>query len=247
MSSELDNSDIKLSPDAITESIFEIRFNSSELPELIVGRLIDYELWKGYSKTQLPIAQIPTPIRLGDIKLKYQPTIDLQNNENNISIKIGPNVISCHILGNYIGWKEKFFPLIVEQTTALSNVGGIEVYRLGLRYINTFTQSKHNIVNLNDFEFSIKVGGNNIVENFNLNFIESKDENHNVIVRLATSEFVEGNKPEDIRLFIDIDVSKVFESGCEDLLGWVEDAHSKEKDAFFKLLPNDLIEKLSEG
>jgi hypothetical protein len=43
----------KLKDDSITEALLEIRFTSSDLDEVVVGRLSDFSGWEAYSKQRM--------------------------------------------------------------------------------------------------------------------------------------------------------------------------------------------------
>jgi uncharacterized protein (TIGR04255 family) len=71
----------RIDPDAIIEALVEFRFEHSELPELMLGRLLDAQLWEGHTQTRLPTADIPQPIREMDPNLRYQPLVELRKSD----------------------------------------------------------------------------------------------------------------------------------------------------------------------
>ena len=94
----------KLKKDAIVEAICEIRFESSEMPEIVAGTISTLQSLKSFTKKRLPIADIPTPIRLSDPNLKYQAFIEIVAPDNQEIIKIGGNSVSIHLSAPYPGW-----------------------------------------------------------------------------------------------------------------------------------------------
>ena len=244
----------KLKYDAIIEAILEVRFASSNiLPELLMGRLIDFPAWSKFVQRRLPTADIPDVIRNSDINLRYLPMIELAEVGGNRSIKIGHHAIAFHNKAPYLGWA-KFNPALQEMIDLLFNANPeITIQRLGLRYINLLTPSKHFINNINDLNLSVKIGDHILQEKLNLNFHTEEQENTTCMVRVATKEFVEfqppAELPPDANVLVDIDVytsKRLKHSSAVEVKSWLEAAHSIEKGAFFKLLKSDTIEGLRE-
>ena len=74
----------KLKNDAIAEAVCEVRFECEEsvsLPEIVVGRLAEFETWRDYQKVRLPISDIPVSIRYQDPNLKNQPVLELREEQ----------------------------------------------------------------------------------------------------------------------------------------------------------------------
>ena len=46
----------KLKKDAILESLFEIQFDTSEIQEVLIGRISSADIWKKFTTNRLPIA-----------------------------------------------------------------------------------------------------------------------------------------------------------------------------------------------
>ena len=118
--------------DAIVEALFEIRFNSSVLSDLIVGRLSS--LWPKATPVRLPTADIPLPVRQQDPGLRFMAVIELHNAKAGRVVKVGEQVISYHCTGAYPGWpafRKELMEDFVGQV--INNVGGFKATRLGLR------------------------------------------------------------------------------------------------------------------
>ncbi len=70
---------LKLKNDPISEAVFEVRFTSSVLPELVVGGLAAH--WKGLTAQRFPAAEIPPAIRRADPNLQFQPLMELRSTD----------------------------------------------------------------------------------------------------------------------------------------------------------------------
>ena len=93
-----------LYPDAILEALVEVRFDSKEIAEVVVGRLIDSPIWDTYQQSRTAIADIPQPIRESDQNLRFQPTIELRRPDGLRAVKIGGHMLSYHVMTKYPGW-----------------------------------------------------------------------------------------------------------------------------------------------
>jgi uncharacterized protein (TIGR04255 family) len=239
----------KLKDDAIIEALCELRFDADEQPEIVIGRLSDHGSWKAFSKGRLPVADIPPPIRSADSQLKYQPVLQLRSSDGTHLVKVGSNVISRHNVRNYCGW-EKFEPQLTEVFKALfESISNIRVTRLGFRYVNAITSTRHFISGIWDLALDIKVAGNQLQEPINLNYLSVDGQAHTTMTRIASPQFVTGELPKDTTVVVDIDVSSPPNFVATDLktvTEWTKKAHDFEKDAFFKLIPKSIQHKLVE-
>lgn len=51
----------KLKKDAIAEALCEVRFECEEsvsLPEIVVGKLAEFQLWRSFQKVRLPVSEV---------------------------------------------------------------------------------------------------------------------------------------------------------------------------------------------
>lgn len=239
----------KLKKDSIIEAICEVRFVCDELEELVIGRLIDKTPWKEHNRTRLPIADIPSPIRQADQNLKYQPVFELKNKSKPQIVKIGGNVISFHVLSPYCGWNE-FKPLLDEVIeTLMTNIDNVSITRIGLRYINALTEDDHHIKNVADLKLKISVGRNNsFPHSLNLNFMQ-KESDYSAVIRIASPEFITGTNIPSLAALVDVDIStsdsfNTLDSSIAKI--WIEKAHLIEKNEYFNLIPDNIIDLLKE-
>jgi len=191
----------KLENDAIVEAIFEIRFDMETLPEVIFGRLTDYDPWKGFRQSRLPAYNLPAPLRQADPNLRYQPVFELQDSMHNRKVRIGAQVLSYHRLSPYNGW-EYFKPELDEVIDGLfSKAEGLTIRRLGLRYINAIIPELHNSLSLANLDLKLSIANEDISDNVNINFTSQLSNDTQCTVRVSTTEFVQGAIPQNTSVF----------------------------------------------
>jgi uncharacterized protein (TIGR04255 family) len=240
----------KLKDDSITEALVEIRFASSDLDEVIVGRLSDFTAWDGYTKARLPAADIPLPIRKMDPALRFQPLLELAAPDKSRRVRIGPATTSYHVLGKYIGWTAFSRELGTVTEHFFKVMKNVQAERLGLRYVNALTKARHGIAGVGDLKLQVRIDDHSVGAPLNVNFTEHQSEVHRVTTRVATPEFVTGPLGKDISLLVDVDVFSPDRFRCTDpqaAMSWVSEAHKIEKESFFRLFPDKTIEAWRES
>ena len=243
----------KLKKDAIAEAICEIRFECEEslsLPEIVVGRLADFDVWRDFEKLRLPISDIPASIRSQDPNLKKQPVLELRERNGPRLAKIGVNVLSYHHLAPYPGW-ETFKPEI-DRTIEFLFVSfqSFKATRLGFRYVNVFTAEDHGVHDVRHLNYSVNLAGDDLEDPQNLNYRKVRSDVHSVQVRIASPEFVSGPIAKKVQVLVDLDVFTPddFETNeAETAKAWVEDAHTYEKEEFFRLFTDEMKQRLVEA
>jgi uncharacterized protein (TIGR04255 family) len=238
----------RINPDAILEALVEFRFEHSDLPELVLGRLLDTQLWESYMQVRLPAADIPQPIREVDVNLRYQPLIELRKSDNARVVKIGGHVVSYHVIGQYPGWAT--FRTEIEEVLreVMTKLKSPQFSRIGLRYINAVRAEEHYVRGLIDTNIVIKVGDRTLTESVNVNYTRTQGTSHVVTVRVATPDLVTGNIQGGYSLLCDIDVGSKGGTPITDYDGaiaWIGEAHTLEKSEFFSILPKNIIDKLN--
>lgn len=241
----------KLKDDFIVEALCQVQFVSDDLPEVIIGRATDFWVKRGYVAERLPIADIPAPIRQADPNLRFQPIIQLRENQSPNLIRIGEQAISFHVTGEkkYPGWITFREQLKAVVEGLFSNMTNISVNRIGLRYINAIVQDRHFIKDIHELDFEVSVGGKKLTGPVNLNFNVSEGTAHVVTTRLAHGSFVQGTLPSKTSAVIDVEVSTANDflvKNALDVMNWIEKAHIFEKTAFFALIPKAVQQKLVE-
>lgn len=239
----------KITPDAIQEALFEVRFEHSEVPMVALGKLAGAELWAHIPQSSLPGAAIPEPLRALDPNMRYLPTVEFRLEPTEI-VRIGSNVLSYHNVGGYLGWGG-FRPRLVAGLEALFRaVPNLKITRLGFRYINVLLQREHHLNSIYDLDLKIEVGGRRPPENLQLVYQPDLGEpDLSGTVRVFTPNFVAEGTPAGAVALIDVDIY----SDAPEQMGavaqveaWLERAHLAEKTAFFSLLKAETVKQLQE-
>jgi uncharacterized protein (TIGR04255 family) len=231
----------KISPCPIVEAIVELRFSSEVLPDAVFG--IIYQAFKDEFSEKvenLPILQLPQPIRSMDPALKYQPYYKLIG--GNLILQVGPRVTSLSNVKDYIGW-ETFSPRIKETFSKLEKLKIIKsVEKLGIRYINFFKLDILDNINLrivmNDeplkaLQTTLKT---EIQEDSFVNILQIANKAKATIQNKAITGSVI-----DIDT-VSTDIGETFFERMENLL---EKGHNIEKKLFFSLLKKEFLSTLN--
>lgn len=240
----------KLKDDPIVEALLEVQFEAPELQEVVVGRLSDLAAWKTAKKVRLPVSDIPGPIRAAEQALRFQPTIEIQEIDGIGAVRVGGNVISLHFLRPYAGWL-KVFPILRDATQSMfAAIPQLKVTRLGLRYINAFTPQRHYVHQASDLALRLSIADAVVDHPINLTVYSTAAPTHGVQTRVASPHFLKGKLPNETAVVVDVDVFTLPEfssSSVSEVNGWIDQAHTFEKQVFRKLIPNDLYAKLMDG
>ncbi len=236
----------KLKNDSIVEALCELRFDAPAIPEIAVGRIMDKLASMGKPK-RLPTADIPEPIREAAAQLRHQPWYELRHDDGPL-IRVGPNLISCHRVGRYVGW-ERFEPEIAGTIRALYEaIDAPKVSRIGLRYVNALIPDLHLIKDVHDLLLQIRVANDGYRGPVLLTLLNENSEAHLTQTRIASPRFAAG-VPGNACAIVEVDVSTPAEvsfADIGDVLKWVSAAHDFEKAAFFRLFPPDILQALKE-
>jgi uncharacterized protein (TIGR04255 family) len=241
---------VKLKDDAIVEALFEIRFEMTTIPEVFFGRLAEYAPWKGFTQAPMPAYNLPAALRQADPNLRYQPIFALVEGGGR-AVRIGPQVLSYHRLAPYVGWA-KFKPELDEVIAGVfEKADALRVERLGLRYLNALRTDVHGIRSISDLNLKFEIASERIFGNANINFTTGDSSDTACTVRIATTEFIQGALPENTSVYVYVDVDVFTKQGFETkdrtvVKDWIEAAHTREKEQFFRLLTETTIESLKE-
>jgi uncharacterized protein (TIGR04255 family) len=238
----------KLKCDAITEAIFEIRFDSTAVPEVIMGRIADNSAWSGFKQRRMPFAEVPAAVRNADTHMRYNPTIELVDGRNRM-VRIGEHVLAFHVLEPYIGW-QAFSPQLENMVDALfSRAPQVTVRRLGLRYLNAFTPERHGIHGLQNLNLTVAVSEERLTDSLNLSFARFPQQDMICVVRVLSPDFAEGTLPQGAVALMDVDVFTKERYRADKPLAvkdWLARAHEEKNHSFFGLLTPDTIAELRE-
>lgn len=239
----------KLKHDAIVESLLEVRFTMATIPEIFIGRLAEYEPWKGFSQHRMPAYEIPVALRQVSPNLWFQPIFELSDANSYRSVRIGQQVLSYHRRIPYVGWDAFKKDLDQAMDGLFAKADELKIQRLGLRYLNALRADIHGIESISDLDLTFAVAGESVRDNANVNFTTEITDNTACTVRIATPEFVQGVLPPNTSVYVDVDVftKEGFATTVQsDVAGWIDTAHKKEKEQFFRLLTENTIESLKE-
>ena len=241
----------KLKNDAIVEALVELRFDmpTGGLPEIFFVRLAQNPAWKKFEQRTLPAFHIPPVVRQSDENLRFQPYFEVAAPDKGRTVRIGSQVLSYHCLAPYAGW-EKFQVELKDVVDWLfSQVSGLTVRRMGLRYMNALRTDLHGINSVLDLDLTLTVANERVSGNVNINFTNAVNDNTLCTVRIATPEFIQGLVPPNTSVYVDVDVFTK-EGFCStnqaDVIAWINTAHTAEKQHFFCLLSDQKIRELRE-
>lgn len=239
----------KLKDDAVTEANFEIRFDPdpSSIPEVLYGRLADTSEWRGFTQKRLPAADIPAALRRADPNLRYQASIALTNPDGASTVRIGPQMIAYARLAPYPGWEVLGSEIDRTIDVLFAALPNVSVTRLGLRYVNALRSDVHGINGIGDLNLNIVIAKEQVTKKLNLNYLSPVSDDSTCTLRIATSEFVQGQVPDNTTVIADLDVytNEPYKTSNKDVVKqWKELAHAKEKYNFFRLLTPETIQRL---
>lgn len=139
---------VKIEPCPLIETVIELRLQRKDaIPQDAVFGIVFNALKVKYPSVKgLPILELPEPIRNNDPNLKYAPYYI--STRDNISLNIGPNVISLGCQSPYVGWT-KLFSEIKETFNTIHDTGVFEkVLRVSIRAIDFFDGNIFENINL---------------------------------------------------------------------------------------------------
>jgi len=239
----------KLKQDAIVEAVFEARFDTTTLQEILFARIADHPAWGAFEQRRLQASEIPSFVREADPNLRYQPAFELAQPSQNRALRIGAHVLSYHRTAPYVGWATFQPELDALIAVLFEKADQLGITRLGFRYINALRSDVHGIRGLSDLDLTFTVAEDTVVKSVNVNFTTPVSEDALCTVRLATSDLIQGVVPPNTSLLVDVDVftKERYTTASEKAVrDWVEVAHKNEKEQFFRLLKIGTIEALKE-
>ncbi|MEA1968809.1 MAG: TIGR04255 family protein [Thermodesulfobacteriota bacterium] len=231
----------KITPDPIIDAVVEFRFESEIPPDAILGMLFSVVRNEFPNFTKLPIAEIPEEIRRNDPQLKFAPCY--QSISNGYRLNVGPSVISFGNPGEYVGWKENFYPFLQKIINQLEKSGIVKNFlRIGIRYIDFFTTDIFEKITL-----SIELKGNPLVaKQTTISTIFEQDE-LTTRVNIQNNTVVTRDKKKIIGSVIDTDT--FFEPkqsiSFAEVTKLVDKQHDVSLNVFFDLLKQDFLETLN--
>lgn len=239
----------KLKDDCIVEAICDVRFEADAQPEVILGRLSDVPLWSSYHSVRLPVIDIPVAVRQANPLLKFQPVFQLREESGPKLVKLGVNSLSIHVVGtgHYVGW-EKWYPFLEQTVSSLfDDVRVSELSRVGLRYINVLTASRHKVRGIHELDLDLQIRSESVKAPFSVSLVSENGADMTGVTRVASPEFVEGPLSQDAAAVVDVDVGSSRNLGfdaADAACKWIQLAHDFEKELFFALIPEKTLREL---
>lgn len=240
----------KLKHDAVAEALLDVRFDcleGSRVPEVVLSKLTQFERWKQFNVVRTPFADFPFQARMQDPNLKAAALLELHDPNGRIVVKVGTHVLSFHRLAPYPGWDTFRSDLFAVLDYMFAELVGMNVTRLGFRYINLFRSEPHGVNGILDLAIGVSIADQPIDGAFNLNFEVHRGATHRAIVKMASRDFIQPAPPAEVSVAVDVDVFTPPNWQTTTLANakeWVEDAHTLEKEQFFRLFTKEMRGRL---
>lgn len=241
---------VRLGRAPIATAIFEFRFESRQrgLADLLPGML--YNQLSGLFPTinNLPISEMPLPIRQSMPDWQFQTVKQLASANGLLNLNIANQAINIQVLKDYPGWPTFQQPIskALMALDALHVIG--PVTRYSLRYQNILDQ--HALPSSKDLKVGLRLGSNVPLEQ-GLNVRGEFDhEGVRAVVQVATGVnfdiTVFGAQTKLFGTLVDVDTMDLnppsdFFTRHTELL---TNLHDKGKRIFFDLLTDDVINRL---
>lgn len=150
---------IKLKKEPLIDAVFELRFSSATAASVVLPGYLYEKLSGNRTIEQLPIAQLPKPIREADPNLRFAPLSRISWGQ--FFINLGDFSISVSCKYPYPGWLA-FRSAIINVINILAGSGFVEsVDRYSMKYVDMIpsTDDKHRVSMLN---FSVSIAGHTL-------------------------------------------------------------------------------------
>jgi uncharacterized protein (TIGR04255 family) len=226
----------KLNTNVLAEVLVEIRFNPVKDVSLIVGsmntELPAYPEFENLNAPDFP--DLPLPPQFGSI-VKYR----FYSADRKKLYQLGRGVLSMNTT-DYKSYEE-FKKDVKSVLTVFKKVSGVsEISRIGLRYINKISKGDKELKDL--LTLSLNLPEEMVKDQKELSFqTVSKNNEDSIITRFQSSELI---PDKDVILDFDYFSEKTSEFNVENLLSWLESAHTNVYNLFLTSLNKDYLESL---
>ncbi|NJW55502.1 TIGR04255 family protein, partial [Salinimicrobium oceani] len=92
----------RIDPCPIVDALVEIRFSTKINSNAVFGLIYNSLQPEFESVENLPIQQLPEPVRSSDPNLRFKPHYRVKS--ENFIVQIGPDVLTISSHPNYLGW-----------------------------------------------------------------------------------------------------------------------------------------------
>ncbi len=239
---------VSIDPCPIIDATLEIRFQTAVPGPALPGLVYD-KLKAGFPRvSQIPTIPFSEEVAKGNPALRYQAQARLE--AENFAALVGPNVFAVGVLGRYSKWAQVSKGYLDAIKGFMDAMPSITLERFGLRYTNLFPGNILSKLNLGISIVDRPVTGEDTVLRATILAHPFK-----IQIQIVTDATI---KPGDARLAIDPDVpgTLVILDCYKDQLALepsflskiqenLEEAHSKEKQLFFEMLKEELLNTLN--
>jgi uncharacterized protein (TIGR04255 family) len=229
--------------------VFEVRFQMTTIPEVLLGRILDIAAWKQFTSRPLPASDMPAQLRALNPAFRFQATVELIDSVSapTCFLHIGPQVLAYHRLRTYGGWDSFITEIDKVVDTLFVKTENLTVLRLGLRYANALRSDAHRIRGLSSLDMVTTIAGDSLDSHTNLNFNRFPSADTVATVKIATADIVTGLLPPNTTVYVDCDAATPDGYSTKErpiVESWVKNAHEVLKREFFTLLTDETIQFL---
>ena len=229
----------RLRKNPIIDAVAEVRFSSNIPNDAIIG-LIYSKLEGTFGKPEdLPILQIPAPLREKDPNLRYQPCYKFTKSGN--VLLVGPHTVALSTYP-YFDWAGAS-PLLNQILSKLQSVALFErIERIGLRYVNFF----ENLNILDHSTLTLEIQKLSIAKESITLRMETDSGDFKVITQVANRAKAQVSGESKNGSILDLDIVKDNISSTGDAVpDWMmhlfKEANKIADSHFFNLLKEDFI------
>lgn len=225
---------VKITPDNLKDSIFQIRFESTFEELFVLGE------FKNITKDILSYHSSESIKNIDNKEFTIErKDIGYFTDLNNVfKININENSISFNVIDNYVGWDNYFLFISKVLKELFSNNFFKSFSSLGIRFISIYE---------NDILGNLKIKFDNFLNPANTNtHISTRFIKSNSLVILNIINSITDNERENS--YIDIDIVKKLNSeflDFEELINTAHEMHQTEKEIFFSILSDDYLKTLN--
>lgn len=187
--------------------------------------------------SDLPLLQLPEPIRRADPNFRFKPLYKAQNDK--YVLQIGPDVVTISSYPKYVGWSD-YSVEIMRVLKVLRDLGFVKsVVRLGYHVVNFFEENIYPKTKL-----TIGIGGKEIEYNNTIFKTTTDDSAAGICTVLQVSNEARFNNISGSIIDIDSFSTRRLSALSDVSEGLIGSLHIAEKKAFFELLSDECLTTL---
>jgi uncharacterized protein (TIGR04255 family) len=225
---------VKITPDNLKDSIFQIRFESTFEELFVLGEFknITKDILSYHSSESIK------NIENKEFTIERKDVGYFTDMNSVFKININENSISFNVIDNYVGWNNYFLFISDVIKKLYDNCFFKSFSSLGIRFISIY---ESNILENLKIKFDNFLNPTNTNTHISTRFIRS-----NSLVILNVINSITDNDRENS--YIDIDIVKKLNNefvNYEELISVVSQMHQTEKEIFFSILSDDYLKTLN--